>query len=178
MRGFCPRSWGAGVAGLPSNYRGQGFSLIGDKNRFVLPSDFRGTVREASGGQRVLCLDKHHKYRCLVGFGLARSESFAAIIDREEAKAIALGQDYDRDERGGQLFAFDEAGFDESGRFILDESLAEQAGVTSALYFHGGGEFFTIWAPDVLFTMGEGWDGAKAKCRAHMAEAAARPKRK
>jgi MraZ protein len=38
--------------------------------------------------------------------------------------------------------------------------------VSDALYFHGGGEFFTIWSPEVLFEMDSGWDSAKATCRA------------
>jgi len=50
------------VAGAPSNYWGQGFSPRGEKNRFVLPADFRATVKDASQGQRLLCLDRHHKF--------------------------------------------------------------------------------------------------------------------
>lgn len=166
------------MTGTPSNYRGQGFSPRGDKNRFVLPTAFRAAIREASNGLPVLCLDKHHKLPCLVGFGLSRADTFPALLDREEAKAIAQGTEFDRDTRGGQLFAYYEVGFDDSGRFILNDSVAEQAGVTDALYFHGGGELITIWAPEVLFTMDSGWDSAKAKCRALMSETAAKAKRK
>jgi len=175
---FCPFAWGAGVTETPSNYRGQGFSPRGDKNRFVLPTAFRAAIREASGGQPLLCLDKHHKFPCLVGFGLSRVETFADLLDREEAKAIAQGTEFDRDTRSGQLYAYYDVGFDDSGRFILNDTIAEQAKVTDALYFNGGGDQITIWAPEVLFTMDAGWDSAKAKCRALMSEAAAKAKRK
>ena len=166
------------LTGVPSNYWGQGFSPRGEKSRFVLPADFRATVRDASGGQRLLCLDKHHKNPCLVGFGLSRAESFSAAIDREERIAIERGTDFDREERAAQLYGFLRVSFDDSGRFILPEHLAEQAGIDGALYFHGGGDAFTIWSPDVLFTMGAGWDSAKATCRALMAELSAKAKRK
>ena len=42
-------------------YWGQGFSPRGEKNRFVLPTDFRSKVKESSGNNRILCLDKHAK---------------------------------------------------------------------------------------------------------------------
>ena len=166
------------MAGAPSNYWGQGFSPRGEKNRFVLPADFRATVKDASQGQRLLCLDRHHKFPCLTGFGLSRVETFPARIAREEEMAFKRGEDFDPDTRAAQLYGFLRASFDESGRFILPDHLAEQAHVSDALYFHGGGEFFTIWSPEVLFEMDSGWDSAKATCRALLAEAAQKGKRK
>ncbi len=166
------------MTGTPSNYRGQGFSPRGDKNRFVLPAAFRAAIREASGGQPLLCLDKHHKFNCLVGFGLSRVETFADVLDREEANAIRLGTAFDRDTRSGQLYAYYDVGFDDSGRFILNDAIAEQANITDALYFNGGGDLITIWAPEELFKMDAGWDSAKAKCRALMSDAVAKAKRK
>ena len=41
-----------------------------------------------------------------------------------------------------------------------------------------GGSHFTIWAPEVLFTMGAGWDSAKATCRALIADGGGRGRRK
>jgi len=166
------------VAEIPSSYWGQGFSPRGEKSRFVLPADFRATVKDASGGQRLLCLDKHHRHPCLVGFGLSRAEAFAQQIAHEESVALQRGEDFDPDMRAAQLYGFIRTSFDESGRFVLPYHLGEQAAVGDALYFHGGGTAITIWAPDVLFSMGAGWDSAKATCRALMAEAAVKGKRK
>lgn len=162
------------MAGLASQYWGQGLSPRGEKGRFVLPADFRASVLAASGNSPVLCLDRHHKLPCLVGFGLSRAEALAEQILHEERIALERGEPFDPDERAAQLFGFMRTKFDESGRFILPEHLGEQASVGEALYFHGGGSHFTIWAPDVLFTMGPGWDGAKATCRALMADAGPR----
>jgi len=166
------------VAEIPSSYWGQGFSPRGEKSRFVLPSDFRQSVTDASGGKRMLCLDKHHKHPCLVGFGLSRAETFMDQVAHEERVALERREDFDPDLRLAQLGGFARANFDESGRFVLPDHLGEQAGVADALYFHGGGVFFTIWAPEMLFEMGAGWDSVKASCRAHMADHAAKGKRK
>jgi len=166
------------VAGAQSQFWGQGFSPRGEKSRFVLPADFRAKVKTASGGERVLCIDKHHKHPCLVGFGEAYAETFLEQIDKEEEKALKRGEDFDRDVREAQLCGFATMSFDESGRFVLPEHLGEQAGIKDALYFHGGINKFTIWAPDVLFAMGPEWDSAKSSCRAKMAELANKAARK
>lgn len=158
------------MAGGPFRYSGQGFSLKGEKGRFVLPSDFRSAVKESSGAQRVLCLDKHDRFPCLVGFGTSREGDFAAQLDREEQTAIARSQDYDRDLRAMQLYGYLTVGFDESGRFILPEHLGALARIDGALYFHGGGAFFTLWNPEELLAMGAGWEAAQANCRALMAD--------
>jgi MraZ protein len=109
---------------------------------------------------------------CLVGFGLSRVNSFGELIDRREAAALAAGQAFNRDVLENQIYAFDTTNFDDSGRFILPEALAEHAQIADGIYFNGAGDSFTIWAPEVLFTMDAGWDGAKTKCRAQMVDAA------
>ena len=160
------------MSGGPNSYAGQGFSPRGEKGRFILPSDFRASVKNSSDGQRTLCLDKHDRFPCLVGFGLSRDQEFAAQIDREEQTAIARDRDFDRDLRAMQLYGYLKVGFDESGRFILPDHLAGLAEIADGLYFHGGGSFFTLWNPDVLLAMGPGWESAQANCRALIAEAA------
>ncbi|WP_420384013.1 division/cell wall cluster transcriptional repressor MraZ [Novosphingobium sp.] len=162
------------MTGGPSKYWGKGFSLRGDKGRFVLPPDFRGTVLAASGNTPILCLDAHASHRCLVGFGLSRADTFEAMVAHEEDMALKRGEPFDSEERLGQISAFAKTKFDESGRFILPDYLGDHARADNGLYFHGGSTHFTIWAPDVLFAMGPGWDGAKANCRSAMAEAASR----
>jgi MraZ protein len=175
---FCAIRGVRGVSGALSQYWGQGYSPRGDKNRFVLPADFRQTVKDASNGQRTLCLDKHHKHPCLVGFGESRALSFGDQIAHEERNAISRGEDFDVDERAAQLSGFARISFDESGRFVLPTYLGEQVNVGEELYFHGGTTQITIWAPEVLYTMGSGWDSVKSSCRAKKAEHAAKAARK
>lgn len=150
-------------------YSGQGFSLQGDKSRFVLPPQFRKTVRESSDG-KVLCLAKHERWQCLTGFGLSRRDDFAAQLDREEELAIRVEKDFDRDLRSMQLYGFSEVPFDDSGRFVIPDHLARLAGLGDQLYFQGAGAFIMIWSPENLAAMGEGWEGAKSACADLVAE--------
>jgi hypothetical protein len=96
----------AGVAERPFSFHGVGFSLRGEKGRFVLPPSFRKLVKDASAGGRTLCLAKHERWPCLTGFGLSRLDDFYVQLDREETAALARGAEYDRDLRMGQLFGF------------------------------------------------------------------------
>ena len=43
------------MADKPIRYNGKGFSLRGEKNRFVLPACLRKDVIASSGGERILC---------------------------------------------------------------------------------------------------------------------------
>lgn len=152
------------AAAQPYSYSGQGFSLQRDKNRFVLPPQFRKTVLESSATKSVLCLAKHERWTCLTGFGLSRVDDFAALIDREEALAVQGGKDFDRDLRAMQLYGFFEVPFDGSGRFVLPDHLASLANIDRQIYFQGAGGFFTAWSPDELAKMGAGWESAQAAC--------------
>jgi MraZ protein len=159
------------------SFSGQGFSLRGEKSRFVLPPQFRKVVKDSSGGNRTLCLAKHERWNCLAGFGLSRSEDFAAQLDREEMIALQAGRDYDRDLRATQLYGFAEVPFDDSGRFIMPEHLIDLGMVGEGLFFSGAGPFFTIWNPAELARMGAGWEGAQAACTMLAAEAAGKAKK-
>ncbi|MBB3861361.1 MraZ protein [Novosphingobium hassiacum] len=160
------------MAGGSASFVGQGFSPRGEKGRYVLPADFRADIVTASNDTRILCLDKHPRLPCLTGFGLSRLAEFAIEIDREEEKQLRLGKDFDRDVAEGQVYGFYRASFDDSGRFVLPDHLAELGGIEDGMYFHGGGRQITIWNPTVLFQQGPGWESAQAGCRAKMAEAA------
>jgi MraZ protein len=159
------------AAQQPYNFSGQGFSLQRDKGRFVLPPQFRKTVKESSHGDKKLCLARHDRWKCLIGFGLSRADDFEAQLDREETVAATTGRDFDRDLRAMQLYGFAEVPFDDSGRFVLPDYLGELAGVGEQLFFQAAGPFFTIWSPEELAAMGAGWEGAQAACRQFATEA-------
>ena len=160
----------------PLGYSGQAFSLRGEKGRFVLPPSFRKAVKESSEG-RVLCLAKHERWNCLTGFGLSRRAELEVQIDREEERAIRMNRDFDRDLRASQLYGFIEIPFDESGRFIMPDFLADLGHLDSGVYFQGAGSFFTLWNPAELYAMGEGWEGAQAACKMLEAETLAKGKK-
>lgn len=160
------------------SYSGQGFSLKGEKGRFVLPGDFRKAVRDSGNGERVLCLAKHDRWNCLVGFGLSRESALEAQLDREERIAIERAVDFDREARAAQLFGFSKIPFDDSGRFVLPDRFLKLGRLTDRLFFQGGGAFFTIWNPDELAKMDAAWEGAQAACAEFETEALAGKARK
>ena len=151
-------------AGKPIIYSGQGFSLLGEKGRFVLPPDFRKAVRDSGQGERVLCLAQHPRWKCLTGFGLSRVDEFETELNREEGIALERGLDFDRDHRAQQLYGFARVPFDDSGRFVMPERFFKLGGLSEAVFFQGGGKMFTIWNPSELAKLGAGWEDAQEAC--------------
>lgn len=158
-------------------YSGQAYSPAGDKGRYTLPPLFRKAVKDSSDG-RILCLTKHDRWDCLTGFGLSRDAELQDQLDREEERAIRLGQDFDRDFRASHLYSYLQLPFDESGRFVMPEHLRMLAGIEDSLFFQGAGRFFTIWNPAKLAAMGPEWAAAQAACASLLAEAEGKGKRK
>ncbi len=165
-------------AARPISYSGQGFSLLGEKGRFVLPPDFRKAVRDSGQGERVLCLTKHPRWKCLTGFGLGRVDQFESELDREERIALDRNQEFDRELRAAQLYGFAQVPFDDSGRFVLPERFFKLGGLDDSIYFQGGGLQFTIWNPAELAKMGTGWEDAQEAALDLAAKAAAGKGRK
>jgi MraZ protein len=165
------------VAHKPTGFSGQGFSLRGEKDRFVLPADMRNPIAEASG-ERVLCVGRHESWPCLVGFGTDRIAQFDDILDRQQAEARQNGDKFDRALRSGQLWSFKKHAFDASGRFVLNPSSVKLGRIEDQLYFHGVGEVVTIWNPEILLGLGDEFDFFKIYCEQEMAEAMAKGKGK
>jgi MraZ protein len=160
------------VADKPIRYNGKGFSLRGEKNRLALPAALRKDVVASSGGERILCLAKHHNWTCLIGFGLSRVDTFDDWLNSEQKRHTDLGRDFDRDAMSMSLYGYEEVPFDASGRFVLNDDLAEMGNLRDEVFFHGAGEFFTLWNPEELYAMGPAFDGAKTSCRRWQADAA------
>jgi MraZ protein len=159
------------MASQPFRYSGQGFSLQRDKGRFVLPAPFRKTARESSGNRPTLCLAAHDRWRCLIGFGLSRAETFEEQLEQEAADAARYNREFDRELRAMQLNNYTEVPFDDSGRFVLPQYLADPAGIGDEIYFQGSGANLVIFAPDELYKMGDGFQGFQNACRHMQAEA-------
>ena len=164
------------MTGKSCKFSGYGFSLRGEKNRFVLPPSFRNKIHDASG-ERVLCLVKHEAYRCLVGFGTNYTEELEERFEREEANAFDKGIEFDSIARRMELFAFEEMPFDNSGRFILPEHLVKVAGLSDSFCVVGAGKIFTLWAPEELYKMGDRLAAMQEACRSLEAEARAKGKK-
>ncbi|MEM6266006.1 MAG: division/cell wall cluster transcriptional repressor MraZ [Pseudomonadota bacterium] len=159
-------------------YSGQAYSPAGDKGRFVLPPDFRKAVKESSGGAKTLCLAKHDRWKCLVGFGLSRHDELEAQIDREEQNALQAGKPFDRELRAMRLFGYKKLPFDDSGRFVMPDILRKRANIEAGIFLHGGGRFFTIWSPAELAEMPQEWEDLQADCQDLVDEAEAKARKK
>ena len=107
---------------LQHKYSGQALTMLGDKGRFVLPPEFRNTVKLSSEG-RTLCLVKDEEFDCLVGFGLSREDEFEDMLDREEERAIRLNRDFSRLKRSNQLYGYKKIPFDDSGRLWAQQGI-------------------------------------------------------
>lgn len=157
-------------------YNGQGFSLRGEKDRFVLPPDFRKALKESGDGRKELCLQLHADLPCLVGFGLSREAELDDQLDREEENALRRGEGFNRQLRASQLFGFLKVPFDDSGRFVLPPRFVKGAAIGESLYFQGAGADFLIFNPDELMKLGADWRHAQLACEdlAEQAQARAR----
>lgn len=162
----------------PAGYSGQGFSLRGEKGRYVLPPSFRKTIAPTDDDPRILCLANHDRWSCLTGFSRARTQAFPAQLDREEESALRLGREFDREMRSMQLWTFTEIPFDASGRFVLPDHMADLGAIAEGICFLGGGDNFTMWNPERLYDMGAGWEGPQAICRKLAGDAGTKGKRK
>ncbi|MDN3646027.1 division/cell wall cluster transcriptional repressor MraZ [Pontixanthobacter aestiaquae] len=151
-------------------------TLLGDKDRFVIPPEFRKIVRASSDDKRILCLAKHDRWDCLVGFGLSRQEELEEQLDREEDAALRLGRDYDRELRSNLLFGFERIPFDDSGRFTMPDYLRSDGQIDDTLFFRGAGQSFTVWNPAVLEQQGSEWNPVKSSCAGLVKEAEAKGK--
>ncbi len=160
------------MAQRPAGYRGQGFSLRGEKDRFVLPPLFRKVFAEL-GDEGVLCIAKHHKYPCLNAFGPSRTDSFEDILDQELENAVRRNLDFDRDLRATQMWTFTEVPFDKSGRFILPQRFCKVGGIGDNICFLGGGQFITMWDLDRL-GQEAGWEDQHELCLAEAEDARAK----
>lgn len=161
----------AGVTDGSVLYFGQGFSLRGDKDRFVLNADLRRLICDASGKQNVMMVAKDQMWPCLIATGTSYIHQLAEEIKAERAAALARGEKLERSKRQILFGDLMPVNFDNSGRFVLPAELRKRAGITNAVYIHGMMDFFTIWAPEVLEQQeGDEWQGAKDSCAARMAE--------
>ena len=166
------------MAGALHSYSGQALTLLGDKGRYVVPPDFRRIVKESSDGNRTLCLAKHDRWDCLIGFGLSREADLEKELDREQDAALRLGRDFDRELRSLDIYGFERIPFDESGRFTMPDFIKSEGQIDDTLFYRGAGQFFTIWNPDVLFEQGDEFRALKAVCKSLLASSDAKGKRK
>jgi len=150
----------------PRIYSGYGLSQKGDKGRFILPPELRRQVRDASENQNVLCVAKHQKWNCLIGFGTTRESEFHAILERERQDARDRGDsEWDWDVRSQQLVSYTRLPFDESGRFLVPDHLLKIGRIGDEIYFQGSNGYIMMWNHAELEKMGPAFEATIANCQ-------------
>jgi MraZ protein len=162
------------VATQPITYWGHGFSLQGDKGRFVVPAKLRKPIKDGSDGEKIICIGKHETLPCLTAFGTTRRNAMLQELLDEQERAVRTGAHFDFDIRAQQISGMAEVPFDDSGRFMMPRDFMELGKIQTEVYFHSAVRHFLIWNPDILATMGPEFDAAKAMCAAARAEAQGR----
>jgi len=162
------------VSGL---YSGPAISAIDDKGRLAVPANLRNSIPSEDGepaakGGRTLCITRHERSDCLIAFGPDRLRKMQDDIEREEEIALARGEDYDRDAANRRKFGLVETvTLDGSGRFVVPPFLRQVGKLDRQVFFHGAGEYFEIWNPDLLLAEGDDGDPIKLACRFYLAAA-------
>ena len=174
---------GGDLEGRRVRFNGQGFSLKGEKDRFVLPPDFRKALRESGTDEtgavrKELCLQLHPDFPCLIAFGLGREAELDDLLDREEENALRRGAPFNRQVRSSQLFGFLKVPFDDSGRFVLPPRFVKGAQIAEQLYFQGAGAEFLIFNPTELMKLPQAdWRHAQLACEDLAEQALAKAKK-
>lgn len=159
-------SGAGGVNGMDVRYWGQEVTLKGETGRFVLPPDIRKSVRSSSNDQRMVYLHPSADLPCIVGFGLSRGKEFEIQQTRQyDDGKIDLRT---LQQRLSNLYGSPGYVFDDSGRFVMPDSLLRHAEITDRIYIHGAGPEFWIFSPHLTTELGPGWDHIRIGCETAM----------
>ena len=85
--------------------------------------------------------------------------------DRREIVAVHRSVTYDVTRRVSLPASEFQARFRTGLLRVVRDFAAGESGQWDEVFFHGAGEFFTLWSPGELYAMGEGWEGPQAACR-------------
>jgi MraZ protein len=127
--------WGAVVALFLSTF----VNKVDRKGRVSVPASFRAALAGQSFAGIVAF--RSFKNSAIEGSGIDRLEEMSARLD-------ALDQFSEESESLSSIFAdTQQLAFDNEGRIVLPQLLAEHAGITEAAAFVGLGRTFQIWEP-------------------------------
>jgi MraZ protein len=130
-------------------YAGSGLSSVDGKGRATIPAELRDSVQESSEGNLV-CLARHAKLPCLIGFGRTERQKLRADVEAQWQGAIARGDEFDRELAGITASSIFETAFEPSGRFVLQPMLKHFGKIEERAFFFGATSHFMLWNPDIF----------------------------
>jgi MraZ protein len=157
-----------------SVFRGYALQAIDGKGRVALPAPMR-TVVERQAGERLLLLSDDPRRGCLRASDQGWSDRLYDRLSRDAERALAAGQEIDREEVAAQAFgSFDEVPFDASGRFILPPFLRGKGKLSDLAFFWAAGDTIEIWDPRTFIADPQADPAKKERCAWLMGERGAK----
>ncbi len=130
-------------------YGGSGLSRVDEKGRATIPAEIRDSIQESSAGN-IVCLSRHTRLPCLVGFGRAERLQLRSDVEQQWQSAISRGDDFDREIAGVGASSIFETNFEASGRFVLQPMLRHFGKISERAFFFGATTHFMLWDPDIF----------------------------
>lgn len=153
-----------------SVFRSYALQAIDAKGRVALPGNMRQIV-ERQTGERLLLLTNDAKRNCLRASDQGWSDRLYDRLSADAERALAAGQDVDREEIAAQAFgSFDEVPFDASGRFILPPFLRGKGKLADLAFFWGAGDTIEVWDPATLLADPRESSDKKERCEYLMSQ--------
>ncbi|MCL1890203.1 MAG: cell division/cell wall cluster transcriptional repressor MraZ [Desulfovibrionaceae bacterium] len=115
--------------------------LLDNKNRLVLPPDFRNVLffRDATG--RMILTTIHHSIR---GCAIPDWEPYKEDLKTKMDSADMLERNFARQVWGGA----ESIAPDSQGRILLSKNLLRYSGISTSAILVGLGDYFEIWQPE------------------------------
>jgi MraZ protein len=134
----------------PVVYTGSGLSTIDAKSRLTIPAQLRDAVAQSSGENSV-CLQRHPKLPCLIGFGQAEKTQRLADLNTQWLASLNQPNILDREAEGAPASSIFDTNFEASGRFVIQPIHKKLGKLTGErAFFFGVTTHFMLWDPDVF----------------------------
>jgi MraZ protein len=119
---------------------------VDGKHRLSIPAPLRETI-EARSQLKSLVLAPAEHAPCLVGYDVTHFERVQAGLERQFDGDFGPGLSI----KARNLFGMaDEIRYDDTGRIVLSPILRDLAEIGPHALFLGAGDYFELWAPDLL----------------------------
>lgn len=116
------------------------------KHRLSVPSSLRETI-EGRSQTKALVLSPAEHAPCLIGYDVTYFARIEARLESEFAQDFGPG----RSLKARTLFAMTEQlKYDDTGRIILTPTLRDAGEIGAQAVFVGAGDYFELWAPELL----------------------------
>lgn len=116
--------------------------VLDNKNRIVLPPDFREALLSRSRDGRMILTTLQDP--CVRGYALPDWEPYEADLQAKLDSPDPLERNFARLAWGGA----EELNADAQGRILLSKNLLEYSGISAEAVLVGLGESFELWSPE------------------------------